>query len=242
MLRRYGWTPTTRLLALNAAVFVLYNAYLLAAYVAHFPAQMSAEAHSYFRYNTHLGLLLMLTLLLLGRDIAAERGWRLAAAWRGVASPLLLGVAMLCPLALADLLRFDVEAPQLRGWQVATLAKSRLDNQRRLALILPGDNGSVTAMVEALLRFVPPAYPDLDLRVLTSLAPDTLKALAADGYTLAVVSCSGDAVAGRALLLQRNVRGWHTAAEEVYPAPRGHRWSHVLSYAPLCLVTSPGGD
>jgi len=39
LLRRYGWTPTTRLLAFHAAAFVLYNLYLMAAYIAHFPAR-----------------------------------------------------------------------------------------------------------------------------------------------------------------------------------------------------------
>jgi hypothetical protein len=234
-LRRHGLDPTTRVAALFAGVMLVYNAALFVTYIGHFPGQMSVEAHSYFRYNTHLGLLLVLTLLLLARDVGGERGWALRGASRRAAPGLLLAVAALCPLALANLLRFDVETPQMRGWQLAALAKSRLGAESRLALILPGDNGSVTAMIEALLRFVPPAYPDVDLRVLRSLAPDTLSALAADGYKFALISCVGNAPEGQALFLQHGARGWLATASEAYAPPRGRRWAHVLSYAPLCL-------
>jgi hypothetical protein len=233
--RKRGLDRTTRVAALLAGVTLVYNAALVFAYVAHFPGGMGTGAHSYFRYNTHLGLLLVLTLLLLARDVAGERGWALRGASRRAAPGLLLAVAALCPLALANLLRFDVETAQMRGWQLAALAKSRLGAESRLALILPGDNGSVTAMIEALLRFVPPTYPDVDLRVLRSLAPDTLSAVAADGYKFALISCVGNAPEGQALFLQHGARGWLATASEAYAPPRGRRWAHVLSYAPLCL-------
>jgi len=62
LLPRRGWSRATRFLAFNAAVFVLYNGFLIVTYIAHFSAEMAAEAHSYFRYNTHLSLVLMLSL------------------------------------------------------------------------------------------------------------------------------------------------------------------------------------
>jgi len=238
-LRQGGLDGTTRLGALFAGVLLVYNAALFMTYIGHFPGQMSVEAHSFFRYNTHLGLLLMLTLLLLARDIAAERGWVSRGAVARRAPAALVAVALLCPLALADLLRFDLEVPQLRTWQLVALAKQGLGSEHRLAVVLPGDNGSVSAMVEALLRFVPPAYPDLDLRILTSLAPDTLSRLVAEGYRLAVISCSAagsaDLPTGHAVLLRRGASGWRTAAQEAYAPPRARRWAHVLSEAPLCL-------
>ncbi|HEX6841360.1 MAG TPA: hypothetical protein VF113_07520 [Stellaceae bacterium] len=238
-LRRRGLDGTTRVAALFTGVLLLYNAALFVTYIGHFPGQMSVEAHSFFRYNTHLGLLLMLTLLLLARDIAAERGWALRGALERRAPAALVTVAMLCPLALASLLRFDLEVPQLRVWQLVAMAKEGLGSETRLAVVLPGDNGSVSAMVEGLLRFVPPAYPDLDLRILTSLAPDTLSRLVADRYRLAVISCSAagsaDLPAGHAVLLRRGASGWRTAAQATYSPPRTHHWAHVLSDAPLCL-------
>jgi len=238
-LKRRGLDQTARVAALFAGVLLLYNTALFVTYIGHFAGQMSVEAHSFFRYNTHLGLLLMLTLLLLARDIAAERGWALGGVLARRAPPALVAVAMLCPLVLASLLRFDLEVPQLRTWQLAALAKQELGSDTRIAIVLPGDNGSVTAMVEGLLRFVPPAYPDLDLRILTSLAPDTLSRLVADRYRLAVISCSAagsaDLPAGHAVVLRRGATGWRAAAQEAYPPPRTQRWAHVLSEAPLCL-------
>jgi len=238
-IRQRGLDVTTRVAASFTGVLLVYNAALFVTYIGHFPGQMSVEAHSFFRYNTHLGLLLMLTLLLLTRDIAAERGWALRGALGRGAPAALVTVAMVCPLALATLLRFDLEVPQLRAWQFVALAKEGLGSETRFAVVLPGDNGSVSAMVEGLLRFVPPAYPDLDLRILTSLAPDTLSRLVTDGYRLAAISCSAagsaDLPAGHAVLLRRGVRGWRTVAQAAYPPPRTHHWAHVLSEAPLCL-------
>src|SRR5258708_32556156 len=66
-LRRHGLDRTTRAAALFAGVMLAYNAALFVTYIGPFPGQMSVEAHSYFPYNTHPGLLLVLTLLLLSR-------------------------------------------------------------------------------------------------------------------------------------------------------------------------------
>src|SRR5207247_4245051 len=44
LLRRQGWTPTTRLLTYHAALLVLYNGFLLLIYIALFPSEMSIEA------------------------------------------------------------------------------------------------------------------------------------------------------------------------------------------------------
>lgn len=85
LLRRDGWSQATRFLAFNAAAFLFYNGFILVTYIAHFSPEMSAEAHSYFRYNTHLGLLLMMALLLLARDLVAERGWTPGGIWRRAA-------------------------------------------------------------------------------------------------------------------------------------------------------------
>ena len=66
MLRRRGWSRATRFLAFNAAAFFLYNGFLVVTYIAHFSAEMATEAHSYFRYNTHLSLIL---------NCCRSRGW-----------------------------------------------------------------------------------------------------------------------------------------------------------------------
>ncbi len=82
-----AWRLARRELDLGARVgamllgtTVVYNLFLFAAYVAHFEGRMGIEAHSYFRYNTHLGLLLMAALVLFMRD------WRWSTTRRALAS------------------------------------------------------------------------------------------------------------------------------------------------------------
>ena len=128
----------------------------------------------------------------------------------------------------------------MRTWQLAAMAKAGLGTERRLALILPGDNGSVTAMIEGLIRFVPPADPDLDLRIETALTPQTFDQLTAAGYRLAIISCtaagSQNLPAGQArIAAARHRRLAHRGAGILSAVPTTRRWSHVLLDAPLCL-------
>ncbi|MBV8131385.1 MAG: hypothetical protein JO282_02575, partial [Alphaproteobacteria bacterium] len=62
LLGRQGWTRTTRLLTYLAFLLALYNGFLVLTYIGLFPGEMSIEAHSFFRYNTHLALVLVLAL------------------------------------------------------------------------------------------------------------------------------------------------------------------------------------
>lgn len=237
--RKRGLDRTTRVAALLAGVTLVYNAALVFAYVAHFPGGMGTGAHSYFRYNTHLGLLLVLTLVLLGRGIAQDRGWKLSGEARRAMTPLLIGAATLSPVIFLGYLRFDLEAPQQRAWQLAALADRALGDGNRLALVLPGDNESVRTMLEGLIRLTPPRHPDAELRTVEVWAPGTLDRLAAEGYGLALVTCTPAGLtgipAGEAALLEHTSRRWRAVALEPYPAPRGRHWSQVLAEAPLCL-------
>src|SRR5260370_23826746 len=52
MLWRQGWTPPSRLLTFNAALFGLYNRFIFPTYISVFPSQISSAAHSHFRCNT----------------------------------------------------------------------------------------------------------------------------------------------------------------------------------------------
>src|SRR5208282_6091670 len=54
---RRGYTPVGRLFLLTLGVTLLYTGFLVFTYVAHFPGEIGASAHSFFRYNMHLGLL-----------------------------------------------------------------------------------------------------------------------------------------------------------------------------------------
>ncbi|HUZ71868.1 MAG TPA: hypothetical protein VMU87_02675 [Stellaceae bacterium] len=239
-LRRHGLDRATRAAAMLGGSFALYSAALVFAYMALFPGTMGTDAHSYFRYSTHLSLLLMVAVVLLARVEARERGWAATPSIRRFAPAVAVATMLIAPIAFERFLRFDLEPPALRVWMLAREAAPFLAAGARVALLLPGDNGSVAPMLETVLRAVPPRHPDLDLAVVSQLAPDTLAALAARGDRLALLSCApaGFALvpAGHAALLRRDASGWHAAAIWRYaPPPPGTRWSHVLATAPLCL-------
>jgi hypothetical protein len=241
--RRGGLDLTTRVAALFAGVAILYNAALIFTYVAHFDRAIGAAAHSYFRYNSHLGLLLMVTLTLFARDVARERRWALVGLGRGVVGAALLAVAMAAPPAgfFFGFLRFDLEAAQQRGWQLAGLARQQLDNDPHLALILPGDNGSLSTMLDALIRFTPPRHLDAVLGYEYRLSEASLGELAQLGYRHALISCRTPEFEkwplDHAGLMERRADGrWRLLVFKPYAPVQLHmRASHVLAEAPLCL-------
>jgi hypothetical protein len=238
--RRHGLDLTARLTALFAGVALLYNCAIFFTYVAHFGGTMGESAHSYFRYNTHLGPLMMIALVLLGRALAAARGWSPAPAWRRAAPALVIGLALVSPLAFFGFLRFDLEPAQERTWLLAKSAGPALMHDRRLALLLPGDNGSLSDMLAALIRFAPPRHPDADLETIDRLTPETLDGLAAKGVRFALLSCAPAAFAGvapgqGALLALEGAR-WRPLARWSYPqSGLPVRQSHVVAEEPLCL-------
>jgi hypothetical protein len=228
--RRWGWTPTTRLLAFHAAAFALYNLYLVAAYIAHFESEMSAEAHSYFRYNTHLALVLVLALALAARDLAAETG--LARRSRELAGAATIGLALLAPIAFVGRLRFDLVMPQPLVWELANQVKPYLKRGDRLALLLPGDNGSVDTMLSGLLMNSWPRRRDLDLLYRPSADGAALAEAERLNYPLALISCTPE---GDAALLKYEHDGWHRLAAWQYPAEaHRQRWQQILAWEPLC--------
>jgi len=229
LLRRHGWTLTTRVLAFHAAAFVLYNLYLMAAYIAHFPGEMSAEAHSFFRYNTHLALVLVLSLALVVRDLVA--GSEILRRFGSLASAAIVALALLVPVGFAYRLRFDLVMPQPLVWELAGKLKPYLKDGDRLALLLPGDNGSLDDMLSGALTDIAPRRR-LDL-LHRQTADDAMLAEAARlGYPLALISCTGD---NAAALLEGGPEGWHRLATWPYPPEaRSQRWQHILAWPPLC--------
>jgi hypothetical protein len=226
--------------AVFAGTTVLYNGALFFTYIAHFSGEMGVEAHSYFRYNTHLGLLLVLALVLLARDAAAERGWTPGGRRRALAAALFATV-IVSPVVFFGDIRFDLDRGQQRAWQLAALARGQLDREPRLALLLPHDNGSVRSMLEGLIRFTPPRHVSAELRYVDRLTPGTLEALAASGFRAAVLSCApspgwAGVPAGSAGLLERKDAAWRvTAVWNYMGAPLERRGAKALEKAPLCL-------
>jgi hypothetical protein len=235
--RRRGFDRTTALAALLAGVAIVYNGALFFTYIAHFEGEIGASAHSYFRYNTHLAPLLMLTLVLLLRDLAGSRGWALNRAGRAAA----IAAAAASPVIFFPFLRFDLAAAQQRAWLLAASASPALERDPRLALLLPGDNDSLATMLEGLIRFAPPRHLEAELRVVTQLTPATLEALGAEGYRFALLSCAPPGFAGvppaNAALLERAGERWHPLSVRPYPAAQlPVRRSNDLARAPVCLA------
>jgi hypothetical protein len=240
LLRRQGWTLATRLLAFHAASFALYNGFILLTYIAHFSDEMSAEAHSYFRYNTHLSLILVAALAMLGRDLGI--GARLTLRWRPAFAAALIAPTLLLPLAFVARLRFDLVMPQPLVWDLAQQLKPFLHDRDRLALLLPGDNGSLAAMLTGVLGDVAPRRHDLDLWVRSVADTATLDEAARLGYRVAFLSCTNGGPPGlppaSAAVLERDGEGWRPLATWPYPADMtARRWQHIIAWAPLCRAS-----
>jgi hypothetical protein len=234
---RQGWTATTRLLTFNAALFGLYNIFIFMTYIAVFPTEMSTAAHSYFRYNTQLSLVLVLSLALMVRDLgAAARIWERPLR---AANAAVLGLALVAPVALAKRLRFDLDMPQPLVWDLTKKLSPYLGDGGRLALLLPGDNDSVATMISGVLADTPPRRRMLDLLRRNTADAATLDEAARLGYPLALISCTpnglGDLPAAQAVLLHHDPHGWHLLAAWPYPQDAvQRRWQHILSWPPLC--------
>ncbi|HTZ37056.1 MAG TPA: hypothetical protein VMB84_13580, partial [Stellaceae bacterium] len=237
LLRRRGWSPATRALAFFAATFVLYNLFLIVTYIAHFSPLMSAEAHSYFRYNTHLSLILVLALALAARELAAPL-WasRRVVGWGAAGA---LGVALVAPLAFAERLRFDIEMPQPLVWDLAAELKPYLQDGDRLALVLPGDDGEIGRMLADYLASAPPRRRGLALVQRRTADAATLAGLAATGWGLALISCTPPGLAGlvpgEAALLKLEGGEWRRLA--AWPHPAGialSHWQRTRHWPALC--------
>jgi hypothetical protein len=237
LLRLQGWTPTTRLLTYFAALLALYNGFLLLTYIGLFSTDMSIAAHSFFRYNTHLALVLVLALALAARDLGVGR-W-LAGRRAQAAGRLALAAAVVAPLGYAYRLRFDLDMPQPLVRSLAANLKPYVADGDRLALLLPGDNDSVATMIAGVLADTPPRRRGLDLLRRNTADPATLDEAARLGYRLALISCVPegweDLPPDQAVLLRHGRDGWHPLASWPYPAHAAERrWQEILSWGPLC--------
>ncbi|MBT6093848.1 MAG: hypothetical protein HOH04_03130 [Rhodospirillaceae bacterium] len=100
-------TPFDRFAALAAMVFLGYNAFLLFAYVATFGKSDALRAASYWRYNMHLGGLVVAFTAYGGAILWRQRVEKRWAARRIAWLPIMLVIA--APFIFAHKLRFDRE-------------------------------------------------------------------------------------------------------------------------------------
>ena len=233
-----GLDLPARLLALLLIVLVGYNGFLIFTYVAHFSPEMSANAHSYFRYSTHLSLLLVIALATAARAMISEHGRMPGPSRRRLAAAAAVLLAMLGPIPFIKRLRFDLVNPQPLVRALATDTAELLRSGDRLALVLPGDNGSVAIMLESVLRYEAPRWPRLDITVLDSFDDTTLADLASDGVTKVLITCTPEGAEGlpprQPVLLERRDEQWRVLQAWRYPQWSSARWTPMLSAKPLC--------
>ncbi|MDB5363475.1 MAG: hypothetical protein JWO51_4772 [Rhodospirillales bacterium] len=237
-LRHRQLDATGQALGLAAATFLLYNGFLIVTYIGHFPGVMSVEAHSYFRYNTHLALLIEFALVVTIRNRLAP--W--LASRPGLGQKLSIAaivLALLVPVGFAQRLRFDFDMPQPVVRQLALQLAPELKNDDKLALLLPGDTNSVDWALSTMLHFSPPRRPDLDIKFWDRADPAAFDEAAAAGYDLAFLSCTDNGPLGlpphASALLRHGEGGWQPVKVWPYPPvdPK-RRWQQALASAPLC--------
>jgi hypothetical protein len=233
---RQGLRHSTRLLLLVTVLFVVYNAFLILIYVIHMGPVAGEAAHSYFRYMTHLSLLAILALAATARDRLLARPPAAApASWQRWVPAGVVILALLVPIAFVKRLRFDTQMPQPLIWGLARDVAGTVKDGDRLAVLLPGDNGSTSLMLRAALALTPPRR-DLDIYDVSAVPGGVeagLAAAARRGYVTALLSCA--APDNAAQLLAYDGTRWQVERSWPYPpVATKERWTTVLAAAPLC--------
>jgi hypothetical protein len=235
-----GLDLATRLLVVLAGVFIAYNGFLIMIYVIHMGTFNGWTAHSYFRYHTHLSMLLMTALTLVFLDFWRGRSLLLPAPLTGTAGrALVIGTLVLVPIVLIGRVRHDLQMPQPLALALEQRLAAAVSGNDKLALLLPGDNNALFNYFRAMLALAPPRHPDMPLYYSNAVDRKLLDSLSDKGYTLAFLSCAPDEFAElprrTALLLRHDGTGWQIAESWPYPPrDRRDRWISELGSKPFC--------
>ena len=244
---RRGLTPAARLFLLTLGVTLLYTGFLIFTYVAHFPGEIGASAHSFFRYNTHLGLMATLAIVVFARESWIRRGAPdLGRGWSAVAVAAIV-LAAAVPIAGAGWTRADRRQPQPHVWNLAAWAAPYLKDGDRVALLLPGDNRSVGLMLRVAIAISPPYRTPADFTDIPSGDLTDLVKARKDGNDFVLISCVSKALsaspqgqalklhAGQPALLAADGGDWRMVATQPFLAATApEKWTAELSPGPFC--------
>jgi hypothetical protein len=232
-----------RLVVAGAVTTVAYSAYLVATYVTHFPRAWAVQAHSFARYESHLSLLMIGTLLAGLRPALAGRWERIAPRTRRLLGQAAVALVVVMPFGAITLLRYDLDPPQPALRAIASDAATHVHDGDRVALVLPGDEADTAgSFLRGSLLFTEPRHRALVFRTEGSATPDTLERLARDGFRVALVACTGqgmaDAPGGLSAVLEYGNGEWRTRRLWRYPDHfASRRGPAMLPPRPFCLPT-----
>ncbi|CAA7622187.1 conserved membrane hypothetical protein [Candidatus Terasakiella magnetica] len=127
-----------RLAALAGMLFLGYNLFLLTTYVVVFGGQDAVKVMSFWRYNTHTGLAVMLpTAVLAGRILRRIRMPRV----KGALSALAIVLALVGPVAGLPLIRFDLDAMKQHYREVLRQLPAQIPPGTAVAIVDPQGTG-----------------------------------------------------------------------------------------------------
>jgi hypothetical protein len=237
-LARREFSGPSRLLVLSGVMIVLFNLFLVFTYISHFPVQDGDEAHSYFRYNTHLSLLVGLAVI---TTVAALRRPSIGTPTHRIVATVAILALVIAPTAFLRQVRYDLQRPRTLIWTLTRQLAERSSDDQRIGLVLPGndDIGAVTLTMRGMLALSEPRRAGLTFDVRTSLDETVLSDLAKSGDDRVLVSCMpGDLLgipARHAALLRPSPGGWQAEDLGAYAPARPHEyWQPALAAEPFC--------
>jgi hypothetical protein len=244
---RRGLTPAARLFLMVLGVTLLYTGFLIFTYISHFPGEIGASAHSFFRYNTHLEFLATLAIVADARERWIRRGSpTLGPGWRGIGVAAIV-LALAVPVAASGWTRNDRRQPEPLIWNLAAWTAPYLHQGDRVALLLPGDNRSVAFMLRVAIALDAPHRNLADFDDMPTADAAALSAAHGKPVDFALISCvptdlaqsetgkSLKLTAGEAALLARKDAGWALVSTHAYPdIPAPEHWTTELSPGPFC--------
>ena len=134
-----------RIALLCALGFLGYNAFLLLTYVGHFSSTNALNVVSFWRYNTHVGMLGVIFIVTSAVCFWVHRKGEIRVAPKVRTSAIIL--TLILPIAFAPKLRFDLEPPKPHFTAVAKSLKGSIPDAAQVFIIDPtgtGEAGVIT--------------------------------------------------------------------------------------------------